>query len=165
MKMMTLAVAALLPLTGQSAAAAHPATSRFVGTWRLVSATQQMADGSVRSDPDLGPHPRGYLTYTPTGRVCVTIGSGDRPLWADGAHPTPAEASAIFANMVAYCGTYTVDEAAGVVVTHVEIDLSPNHVGIERKRRFKLSGGRLELHPVPLPTGVRDWTVAWERVR
>ena len=105
MKMITLAVAALLPLSGQSAAAAESAASRFVGTWRLVSATQQMTDGSVRPDPDLGTHPRGYLTYTSTGRVCVTIGSGDRPLWADGAHPTPAEASAIFANMVAYCGT------------------------------------------------------------
>ena len=67
--------------------------------------------------------------------------------------------------MVAYCGTYTVDEVAEVVIHHVEIDLSPNHVGIDRKRRFKLSGDRLELHPTPLPAGMRDWTVAWERVR
>jgi len=147
------------------AAAAHPAASQFVGTWRLVSATQKMADGSERPDPDLGPHPRGYITYTPTGQMCTTISGSERPLWVDGAHPTPAEATAIFANMVAYCGTYRVDETAGVVVYHVELDLSPNHVGTDRKRVFKLSGNRLELHPSPLPDGVREWTVAWERVR
>lgn len=148
------------------AAAAHQAASQLVGTWRLVSASQTMADGSDRPDPDLGPKPRGYITYTPTGRVCTMIGSSERSLWADGAHPTPAEARAIFANMVAYCGTYTVDAVAGVVIHHVEIDLSPNHVGLDRRRRFKLSGDRLELHPAPpWPAGVRDWTVTWQRVR
>jgi hypothetical protein len=148
------------------AAAAHQATAPIVGTWRLVSATQKMADGSLRPDPDLGPHPHGYITYTATGQVCTMIGSSERPRWVDGRHPTPAEASAIFANMVAYCGTYTVDPAAGVVVHHVELDLSPNRIGSDRKRFFKLSGDRLELHPAPpWPAGVADWTVTWQRVR
>jgi hypothetical protein len=148
------------------AAAAQPATTQLVGTWRLVSATQRMADGHDRPDPDLGPQPRGYITYTAAGQVCTMLGSSERPRWVDGAHPTPAEASAIFANMVAYCGTYTLDEAAGVVVHHVELDLSPNRSGTDRKRFFKLSGDRLELHPAPpWPAGVRDWTVAWQRVR
>jgi len=125
-----------------------------------------MADGSERPDPDLGPRPRGYITYTSTRRVCTMIGSSERPRWTDGAHPTSAEASGIFANMVAYCGTYTVDEDSGVVVHHVELDLSPNRVGTDRKRKFSLSGDRLELHPSPpWPAGVRDWTVTWERIR
>jgi hypothetical protein len=158
-------LALLLAAAAQHAPSQHVA-AQFVGTWRLVSATQTMADGSERADPDLGPHPRGYITYTAAGQMCTMIGSGDRPRWADGAHPTPAEASGIFANMVAYCGTYTVDEAAGVVVHHVELDLSPNRIGTDRKRPFKLSGDRLELHPAPpWPAGVTDWTVSWQRVR
>ena len=124
-----------------------------------------MADGTERPDPNVGAHARGYIIYTPTGQVCATLGNMDRPRWAAGDRPTEAEASAIPGNMVAYCGTYSVDEAGGFVTHHVEIDLSPNRTGTDRKRFFTLSGNRLVLRPAPpLPEGVRDWTVTWERV-
>jgi hypothetical protein len=164
MKPGTVIVAALL-LAGQSgSAAAQGAAARLVGAWRLVAATQRMADGTERPDPNVGAHARGYIIYSPTGQVCAMLANSERPRWAVGDQPTAAEASAIPGNMVAYCGTYSVDEAAGYVLHHVEVDLSPNRTGTDRKRFFTLSGDRLVLRPAPpLPEGVQDWTVTWER--
>jgi hypothetical protein len=166
MKRATVIIAALL-LAGQpTAAAAQGAAARLVGTWRLVAATQRMADGAVRPDPNVGAKGRGYIIYTPTGQVCALLGNSERARWALGEQPTEAEALAIPANMVAYCGTYSVDEAAGFVLHHIELDISPNRTGTDRKRFFTVSGDRLVLRPAPpLPEGVQDWTVTWERVR
>jgi len=152
-------------LAGQpGSAAAQPAP--IVGTWRLVAATQRMTDGSERPDPNVGAHARGYIIYTPTGQVCTQLGNSERPRWATDGNPTAAEALAIPANMVAYCGTYSLDEAGGFVVHHVQIDLSPNRIGTDRKRFFSIQGDRLVLRPAPpLPEGVREWTITWERVR
>jgi len=51
------------------------------------------------------------------------------------------------------------------VVHHVEIDLSPNRTGTDRRRFFKITGDRLVLTAAPpLPDGVRALTITWERV-
>jgi hypothetical protein len=166
MKRATVVIAALLLAGHPAAAAAQGAAARLVGTWRLVAATQRMADGAERPDPNVGAAGRGYIIYTPTGQVCALLGNSERARWALGERPTEAEALAIPANMVAYCGTYSVDEAAGFVLHHIELDLSPNRTGTDRKRFFTLSGDRLVLRPAPpLPEGVQDWTVTWERAR
>lgn len=163
MKRGTLIAAAL---ASQSASAtAESAAGRLVGTWRLVADTQRMADGTVRPDPNVGRHARGYIIYTSTGQVCAMLANSERPRWASSDRPTEAEALTIAENMVAYCGTYSVDEAAGFILHHIEIDLSPNRTGTDRKRFFTLSGNSLILRPAPpLPDGVQEWTVAWERV-
>ena len=154
-------------LTGQPASAMpHGAAEQLVGTWRLVSATQLMTDGTERPDPNVGAQGVGYIVYTATGQVCAMLGHSERARWAAGDRPSESEAIAIPENMVAYCGTYTVDEAGGFVLHHVELDLSPNRTGTDRKRFFTISGDRLVLRPAPpLPEGVRDWTVTWQRMR
>jgi hypothetical protein len=159
-------VTAVLLLASQSAyAAAQGAAVQIVGTWRLVAATQRMADGTERPDPNVGAQARGYIIYTPTGQVCAMLGNSERGRWIVADQPTAAEAMAITSNMVAYCGTYTVDEPGGFVLHHVELDLSPNRSGTDRKRFFTISGDRLVLRPAPpLPKGVQEWTVTWQRV-
>jgi len=165
MKRAKLFTAALLIASLPATAMARGTTAQLVGTWRLVSATQRMADGTERPDPNVGAQGRGYIIYTPTGQVCAMLGHAERARWASGDRPTAAEAMAIPENMVAYCGTYTVDEAGGFVLHHVELDLSPNRAGTDRKRFFTISGERLVLRPAPpLPNGVQDWTVTWRRV-
>ncbi len=50
-----LALSGLLLLRGQTNASLR---SQLIGTWRLVAATQQLADGTVRPDPQTGPKGR-----------------------------------------------------------------------------------------------------------
>jgi len=155
----------VLLLAGQSlSTAAQEAKTQIVGTWRLVAATQRMSDGTERPDPNVGAHAKGYIIYTSTGQVCAMLGNSERSRWIVDDRPTAAEALAITGNIVAYCGTYTVDKAGGFVLHHVELDLSPNRTGTDRKRFFTISGDRLVLRPAPpLPEGVQDWTVTWQR--
>ena len=166
MKLGTPLAAALL-IAGQAASTTPTGTAAgLVGTWRLISATQLMADGTERPDPNVGVQGHGYIIYTSTGQVFAMLGNAARARWALGDRPTQIEAMAIPENMVAYCGTYTVDEAGGFVLHHIEIDLSPNRTGTDRKRFFTISGDRLVLRPAPpLPEGVQDWIVTWQRVR
>lgn len=102
--------------------------------------------------------------YSDTGRMCAVLADPDRSKWVSEATPSDAEVRAAFDGLVAYCGTFDVNEAEGYVVHHIEMDGVPNLAGTDRKRYFVLSGNRLVLRPVPLPTGVQEWTVEWERV-
>ncbi|MBV8594441.1 MAG: lipocalin-like domain-containing protein [Caulobacteraceae bacterium] len=107
-----IACAVLFAALGLSRAMAAPAdAARLVGTWRLVSATERMTDGTERPDPNVGARGRGYIIYTATGQVCALLANSERAPWAVADRPSAAEASAIPANMVAYCGAYSVDEA------------------------------------------------------
>jgi hypothetical protein len=118
----------------------------FAGSWRLVAARQRMADGTIRSDPDLGSRPSGYLMFDVTaGEMCVVINNGDRARWADAAHPTDAEARAIWQETVSYCAAWTVDSARQELVYRLETNMSPNLIGAERRRRFAFDGDRLIL--------------------
>ncbi len=137
---------------------------RLVGTWRLVSSSQRMADGTVRPDPQTGPRGTGYIMYSETGRMCAVLANPDRPRWKSETAPLEAEVRAAFGGLVAYCGSYEVNEAQGYVVHHIEMDIVPNLTGTDRKRYVALVGGRLVLRPTPLPAGVQEWTVEWERV-
>jgi hypothetical protein len=161
-----LLLSALVAVFANNPSSAAPgAAGRLVGTWRLVAATQRMVNGAERPDPNIGAKARGYIIYTPTGQMCAMLANSERPHWSLTDRPTEAEALAIPGNMVAYCGTYSVDEAGSFVVHHVELDLSPNRTGTDRKRFFTLSGDHLILRPAPpLPEGVKDWTVTFERV-
>jgi len=152
----------LLLLHGQTA---NSLRSQMVGTWRLVSATQQLADGTVRPDPQTGPKGVGYLIYTETGRVCVVVNNPERSRWASVQAPTEAELRNAFDGLVAYGGTFEVNEAERSVVHHIEVDRVPNSAGTDRKRFCSISGNQLVLRAAPpLPAEVKEWTIVWERV-
>jgi Lipocalin-like domain len=91
---------------------------QFAGTWRLVSFTNQLADGTLKPDP----RNTGYIVYTDTGRMCAMIVDPNRPKWASAAAPTPTEAVAAIEAMFSYCGTYEVSARDGFVVHRVEVD-------------------------------------------
>jgi hypothetical protein len=146
------------------ATAQQPRTPQLVGTWRLVGTQQRLADGTVRPEVALGPRGIGYITYSDSGVVCAFLSNPDRPRWKDQAAPTDAELRSSVEGMVAYCGTYEVNEAEGYVLHHVQMDKVPNVAGTDRKRYFTISGNRLVLRPSPLPEGIKDWTIEWERV-
>jgi len=126
----------------------------FAGTWLLVGTRQRMIDGSIRPDPDMGSRPSGYLMFDATaGQMCAVLNNGDRTKWKDASHPTDAEAHAIWNQTVSYCGAWTVDATRGELVYELGVNMSPNLIGSERRRRFTLTGDRLILYPTSLPAG------------
>jgi hypothetical protein len=58
---------------------------------------------------------------------------------------TPEEIKEAFKGFDAYCGTYSVDIAAGIVTHHVEIARHPNYVGSDQVRYFTLQDDLLSI--------------------
>ena len=142
----------------------RPLRNELVGTWRFVAARQRLADGSEREDPQAGAHGVGYIMYDATGHMCTVIANTDRVAWKAPASPSEAEVRSAFQGLVAYCGTFETNEQERSVVHHIEADREPNVMGTDRRRLVTVPGNRLVLRPTPLPPGVSEWTVEWERV-
>lgn len=160
-----LALVILVGVTGHTARAATPtaAAPRVAGAWRLIETRQRMESGAIRSDPDLGAHPAGYMIYDASGRMCTVFSDTDRPRWTS-AGPSDADLRAMFNNTLVYCARYEEDDGRGVLTFHLEVGTLPNSAGITRERRFELSGDHLTLYPTPLPTGVTEWSIHLRRV-
>ena len=107
---------------GVMAQGAPPLAAQLVGTWRLVATRQLLSDGTVRPEVGLGPRGVGYIMYSDTGRMCAFLSNPDRPRWKSQTEPTDTELRAAFEGVVAYCGTYEVNEPERYVVHHVEMD-------------------------------------------
>lgn len=147
-------------LAGIANAAEVPA--EFVGMWRLVSHVQRYEDGTER------PSPRSvaYITYSESGHMCFVSMAPDRPKWQSSNRPTAAEATAMMDEFAAYCATVEVNMREGFLLHHVNIDRSPNQVGITRKRWFTLDGNRLTLstdRPELSPPMIAS-VLTWERI-
>ena len=113
------------------------------GRWRLISAEDVRADGSVVRYP-WGMHPVGSIVVA--GGACwVQIMSSDVP--------SPKDAddmkAALLTTYIAYEGPCTIDEAAGSVALRVEAAWRPDYVGTEQKRFFHFENGRLIFGPAP----------------
>src|SRR5688572_5277244 len=116
-----------------NAQSAADVARQFIGTWRLVSWTQRLADGTTRPDP----RNVGYLIYSDAGYMCYASMAANRPHWASETSPTGAEAVATMgAPLNAYCARVEMRAAEGYVLHHVEVDKVPNIVGRTRKRWF-----------------------------
>jgi len=153
----------VLPLSAQGQAELE---KQLVGAWRLVSATQKLANGSTRPSPAYGPHQAGFMIYTDTHLMCSVNVNQDRPKWASPGAPTEAEMKVAFAGFGAYCATYSVNAEEKSVTHHVQFDKSPNAAGTDRKRFFTLEGNRLilKIDPKENPGDVVENTIIWERV-
>jgi hypothetical protein len=141
---------------------------QFIGTWRLVGATQKLADGTIRPSPAYGRNQLGYMIYTDTSHMCSVTVKADRPKWVAPGSPTEAELKSAWDGMGSYCATYTVNAKEKFVVHHVEFDKSQNAAGADRKRFYKFEGNRLILKIDAgggEPAGnVVENMVTWERV-
>ena len=107
---------------GVMAQGAAPLAAELVGTWRLTATRQVLSDGTVRPEVGLGPRGVGYIITSDAGRMCAFLSNPDRPKWKSQEAPTDTELRAAFEGVVAYCGTYEVNEPERYVVHHVEMD-------------------------------------------
>src|SRR4051812_36348016 len=109
---------------------------RFVGTWRLVSHPQRLADGTTRQSPQSV----GYLIYSDTDHMCYVAMNPNRPRWKSQTAPTAEEALSSVAGFGAYCAAVELHAKEGFFIQHREIEQNPNGVGSAHKRWFTFDG-------------------------
>jgi hypothetical protein len=88
----------------------------LLGTWKMLSWYREFLDTSEKVDA-LGPDPVGYINYGSDGRVIVLVVGKDRKAPA-GPVPSDNEKLHLFDSMLAYTGTYTLDDEE--VVHHLD---------------------------------------------
>lgn len=135
-----LCVATLISVAAFTITAVSQAKSlkdQLVGTWIYESSTATREDGSAIERPKL----QGAVTYTADGRFHFITVRSDAPKYAsaDSARPSAEEAMAIASGVVAYTGTYTVDESTKTINVNIETSSFPNLVGAPNQRRIVTS--------------------------
>ncbi len=105
---------------------------QIVGTWSLVSSVDIHGDGSTTET--WGSAPQGIYMFDANGRFTQIVMRSDLPKFSSRDSATPDEAKAIVAGSLAMFGTYTVDEAAGIVNVRFEACTFPAFTGTAGKR-------------------------------
>jgi hypothetical protein len=121
----------LMSVTTGSAQTRQPS---LVGTWRFVEITDFDSTGAPVQY--FGDKPCGFAIYTTSGVVSVHISRCPTPELA------PNELAATYNG---YFGTYTVNEARGLVTHQVEGGSAPDYIGTAQQRPFKVTGDTLVL--------------------
>src|SRR5262249_25788975 len=130
---------------GEAAAQQSPASAQaqFVGTWSLVSIHYVEKDG--RKVEPFGPRAEGMLYFDACGRFATQVMAANRPRFASNNRMmgTPEENKAVSQGVVAYFGTYTIDEPNHVLTLHIEQSSFPNWNRTDQQRRFAFTGDEL----------------------
>jgi hypothetical protein len=130
-----------------AAAAASLSAETLQGRWKLISAEDVRADGSVARYP-WGRHPVGSIVVE-GGACMVQIMSGDTPAFT-GATPVNEQMKAsLLSSYIAYSGPCTVNDAEGTVSLKVEAAWRPDYVGTDQKRYFHFENGKLLFGTAP----------------
>ena len=80
-----------------------------------------------------------------------------------GAQPTADEAKTALLGYISYCGTFSVNDADGVVTHHIQTSLNPNNTGTDERNSVQFSGNRLVLKPARGVDGIQS-QLTWERM-
>jgi hypothetical protein len=127
---------------------------QLVGTWIYVSSTGKRDDGSAVDRPPA----QGALTYTADGRFHFITVRTTVPKYAsnDPSRPSPEEAMAVASGVVAYTGTYTLDESTKTAHLNIETSSVPNLVGSPNQRRIvtSITDEELKITNPRTPAGV-----------
>ena len=129
--------------------------ARILGIWRLESRIDLDASGQRRIDPIMGADPLGMLCFS-LDRFAAQFMRRDR---SSSLAPAPARGgdnnSSAANGYDAYFGTYTLDEAGGVLRTRLEGAITPANVGCVFERQVAVTGAKLT---VRLATSLPDGT-------
>lgn len=139
---------------GSSVAQGKSLKDQLVGTWIYVSSTGKREDGSAVPRPSA----QGAVTYTADGHFHFITVRTEVPKYASGdpARPSPEEAMAVASGVVAYTGTYTLDESTKTAHLNIETSSVPNFVGAPNQRRIvtSITDEELKLTNPRTPAGV-----------
>jgi hypothetical protein len=161
MKIATLAGALLLAIPLSTPAAEKD----LHGTWKMLSQSQKVLDtGEVRAGR--GAAPKGYVTFSPDGRMMGMIMNDKRPKPESVAKMTDQQRIELFNTMNAFAGTYKLQ---GNKLTY-HFELTHNEVAARASvREIKVEGGKLTMVNEPsfaTSDGKRvQTTTVWEKVQ
>ena len=128
---------ATLPATAQQ----KSLKEQVIGTWNIVSVEEVYPDGRI--DRPWGPNMKGAVSFDPHGKVLLMIIGGDLPNPAG----KPQEAAR---QVVAYFGTYSVDEGAKTITYTAELATIPAFDGLARKATVTVTGDELRQSSAPV---------------
>jgi hypothetical protein len=135
---------------------------KLIGFWKLVTWERRNGKGDVEA---LRPGQTGFIVYTASGHIMVHMMDAYRRRNVGGV-PTPEETVAAYRSYTGYLGSYSVNEAEGYVVHHIEGTMNSGPVGTDYQRFLEFSGKRLILKPpvTKTPEGDVQITLTWERI-
>jgi hypothetical protein len=124
---------------------ASPSAAVIIGTWKLQSYVREVLASGKRYN-QFGDNPDGYLGYSPDGRMYAIFVRHDR-IRPDDVVPTDEEGVRLLGTMVAYAGTYTLEQ--GRVVHHIDVSWNQAWTGTDQVRFFELDGETLTITTAP----------------
>jgi lipocalin-like protein len=118
----------------------------LIGAWQLVACVETDVQTGEIFLP-MGPHPAGFILYTPDGYMSAQLSSPDRADFASGDmyRGTPGDYVAAGTSYLAYSGLYRVDEVRRTVEHGMAVSLFPNWQGQRQLRVPELDGDTLVL--------------------
>ena len=122
--------------------AERPARERIVGVYRLSKVVRRTADGQ---ETVTNANPTGRISYDKAGRVWVLLAPATRKAPQDPRNITPEEYKAMNAGLMAYFGTYEVDEPNKKLVIHIDAAANPALSGTSIERAYKLTSTTLTM--------------------
>jgi hypothetical protein len=120
-------------------------TAVLLGTWNMISWKREIVATGETIDA-LGPDPIGYINYGPDGRFYALVVSRNR-LTPATLPPSDAEKLKLFDSMLAYAGSYSVDDEKAI--HHVEASWNQAMTGTDQVRFYKLEGDKLTIRSAP----------------
>ena len=120
-------------------------TAALLGTWNMTSWKREIVGTGEKIDA-LGPDPVGYINYGPDGRFYALVVSRDRARPTT-LPPSDAEKLRLLDSMLAYAGTYSVDDEKAV--HHVDASWNQAWTGTDQVRFYKLDGDKLTISGAP----------------
>ena len=137
-----IAVAAMFTLAALPVAAQQKSLKeQVIGTWNIVSVEEVYPDG--RKETPWGPNMKGAVSFDPQGKVLLMIIGADLPTPSG----KPQEAAR---QVVAYFGTYSVDEGAKTITYTAERATIPAFDGLARKATVTVTGDELMQSSAPV---------------
>jgi len=128
---------AVLPATAQP----QSLKEQVIGTWQIVSVEEVYPDGRI--DRPWGPNMKGAVSFDQHGKVLLMIIGGDLPTPSG----KPQESAR---QVVAYFGTYSVDEGAKTITYTAERATIPAFDGLARKATVTVTGEELRQSSAPV---------------
>jgi lipocalin-like protein len=155
-----------LALAISTLASAAWAADSIVGTWRLVSWTEEETE-SKTVHKIFGDNPSGLVTFTADDRMMlILIDASHKP-------PTPpnkatdTEAAQLYQTMLAYAGRYKTENDK--LMIYPEIDARRTFTGMELVRSFEVNGDRLQYKTMPNVSPIIGkqavGSLVWDRVK